>query len=56
MNIRAEPQQALLLISALILSNKNPKTANKSAFLLKTEISPYSPKQPQNLSPYRTKM
>lgn len=28
----------------LILPNKNRKTANKSAFSLKTEISPYSPK------------
>lgn len=44
MNIRAEPQQALLLISVLILPNKNPKTANKSTFFLKIEISPYSPK------------
>lgn len=44
MNIRAEPQQTLLLISALILPNKNPKTANKSTFSRKTQISPYSPK------------
>nr|DAH16953.1 MAG TPA: hypothetical protein [Caudoviricetes sp.] len=36
-----EPQQVLLLISVLISSNKNPKTANKSAFSRKTEISPY---------------
>lgn len=32
MNIRAEPQQVLLLISTLILSNKTLKIANKSAF------------------------
>ena len=44
MNIRAEPQQALLLISALILPNKTPKIANKSTFSSKTQISPYSPK------------
>lgn len=56
MNIRAEPQQAFLLISALILPNKTPKTANKSAFSTKTEISPYSPKNHQNSSPDRTKM
>nr|DAE76229.1 MAG TPA: hypothetical protein [Caudoviricetes sp.] len=28
----------------LIFPNKNPKTANKSAFSIKIEISPYSPK------------
>nr|DAK89972.1 MAG TPA: hypothetical protein [Caudoviricetes sp.] len=39
-----EPQQVLLLISVLILSNKNPKTANKSMIFRKYEISPYSPK------------
>nr|DAZ65223.1 MAG TPA: hypothetical protein [Caudoviricetes sp.] len=34
-----------LLISTLILPNKNPKIANKSAFSIKTEIIPYSPKK-----------
>lgn len=44
MKIRAKPHQALLLILAPISSNNNPKTANKSAFFLKIEISPYLPK------------
>jgi hypothetical protein len=44
MSIRAEPQQTLLLISELILPNKTHKTANKSAFSRKIQISPYLPK------------
>nr|DAZ72640.1 MAG TPA: hypothetical protein [Caudoviricetes sp.] len=43
-----------LLISILISPNKSPKTANKSAFSIKTEISPYLLKNHQNLSPDRT--
>nr|DAM79545.1 MAG TPA: hypothetical protein [Caudoviricetes sp.]DAQ45171.1 MAG TPA: hypothetical protein [Caudoviricetes sp.] len=33
-----------LLISILFSPNKSPKTANKSAFSIKIQISPYSPK------------